>query len=538
MSNEKFKVKFGLAVGDTSATIDGTSGDIITAGDLTVNGGQINGPGSGSDLVIQNASTISVVNDFTNFQTDAGVTKAYFNNSGSKFTFNGTDADNTGNYNLYSHGTFGTLGNATIGGTLDVQGGTITDSTGALNITTGASNGNITLDPNGTGSVVMTFANGGNLTNDRNYVSGIIRQPVAAAAGDVWGFGPTGTGNPYRGISIDNSSSSTTTTGKRTGMVMRSFAPNPRNSYIGESARGTNPSSPTQLTINSNLVELIGSGWAGNSDGTGFQATGCTISGTTLTVGTVTSGAPAVGQLISSFTPGILVTTGTTITANISGSGSGSTWTVSNSQTVASSAIWGGGDGWISSVNGVPAGIRLTAAENWTSNSSGTAFQVALSPINNTTAITAGASFNAINMSLNSTNMFSDTYNFVTKPTGAGGTNFTMLNLTQSLATVGGDLRINGNDIQASDGATNISLTSNTLTTLAGNLQVNGGGTSIIKSNEFRINNSSNNYLSSVVDNGTRAQYTWTSPYTPSQLLLDLDATASVFALYLSLIHI
>jgi len=40
--------------------------------------------------------------------------------------------------------------------------------------------------------------------------------------------------------------------------------------------------------------------------------------------------------------------------------------------------------------------------------------------------------------------------------------------------TVGGDLRINGNDIQASDGATNITLTSNTLTAFAGDIKVDG----------------------------------------------------------------
>jgi hypothetical protein len=72
MANEKFKVKFGLAVGDTAATIDGSNGNIVTTG------------------------------------------------------------------------------------TLDVQGGTITDSTGALSITTGASNGNITLTPNGTGDVILS----------------------------------------------------------------------------------------------------------------------------------------------------------------------------------------------------------------------------------------------------------------------------------------------------------------------------------------------------------------------------------------------
>ena len=40
--------------------------------------------------------------------------------------------------------------------------------------------------------------------------------------------------------------------------------------------------------------------------------------------------------------------------------------------------------------------------------------------------------------------------------------------------TVGGDLRINGNDIQASDGNANITLTSNTLTAFAGDIRVNG----------------------------------------------------------------
>jgi hypothetical protein len=41
MSNEKFKVKFGLAVGDTAATIDGTTGNIVTNGDIDIKGGDI-----------------------------------------------------------------------------------------------------------------------------------------------------------------------------------------------------------------------------------------------------------------------------------------------------------------------------------------------------------------------------------------------------------------------------------------------------------------------------------------------------------------
>jgi hypothetical protein len=40
--------------------------------------------------------------------------------------------------------------------------------------------------------------------------------------------------------------------------------------------------------------------------------------------------------------------------------------------------------------------------------------------------------------------------------------------------TVGGDLQVSGNDIQASDGNTNITMTSNTLTTFAGDVKVSG----------------------------------------------------------------
>ena len=53
-----------------------------------------------------------------------------------------------------------------------------------------------------------------------------------------------------------------------------------------------------------------------------------------------------------------------------------------------------------------------------------------------------------------------------------GNTNITLSSNT--LTTLAGDLRINGNDIQASDGNTNITLSSNTLTTLAGDLRING----------------------------------------------------------------
>lgn len=71
-----------------------------------------------------------------------------------------------------------------------------------------------------------------------------------------------------------------------------------------------------------------------------FTSTGSSISGTTLTIGTVGSGLylPLENQYIA----GTGVTVGTRIIGNLLGTGSGSTWTVSVSQTVASTAISGG----------------------------------------------------------------------------------------------------------------------------------------------------------------------------------------------------
>ena len=57
---------------------------------------------------------------------------------------------------------------------------------------------------------------------------------------------------------------------------------------------------------------------------------------------------------------------------------------------------------------------------------------------------------------------------------GAGGANITGVSTFSTDLVVGGDIRVNGNDIQASDGATNITLTSNTLTTFAGDIKVTG----------------------------------------------------------------
>ena len=57
---------------------------------------------------------------------------------------------------------------------------------------------------------------------------------------------------------------------------------------------------------------------------------------------------------------------------------------------------------------------------------------------------------------------------------GAGGINVTGVSTFSTDLVVGGDIRINGNDIKASDGNANITLTSNTLTTFVGDIKVGG----------------------------------------------------------------
>jgi hypothetical protein len=268
--------------------------------------------------------------------------------------------------------------------------------TGALQISTGA-NGNITLAPNGTGDILTTFNNGGNLINNRNYVFGAVRNATTEGLGDIWALNTTGTVTPTRGISIDNSADTT----KTASYLARTYGPasTNRSRFIFERARGTAASptavqamdflgevdatgysstgwindtitvvpafygfiatenwvsntnlgaslavslapTATTITANTSLVQVLNlnpQGAAVRSDlfsigrgkTTAFLATGCSTSGTTLTIGTLSSGSIAVGQCINTASTAAL--NGMYIVANISGSGSGSTWTISGS---------------------------------------------------------------------------------------------------------------------------------------------------------------------------------------------------------------
>jgi len=217
-----------------------------------------------------------------------------------------------------------TSANVAVAGNLDVQGGAITESTGALTISTGASNGNITLDPNGTGDIAFTLATGGNVTNTRNYVFGAIRNSTTENTnGDIWelntGAAQSATNPYYRGISLDNSADQT----RGPATLMRSYAgasgggSAQRGRVIFEKSRGTN-ASPSAVQSGDNLgsIDATGytsTGWLNDTVGAvpiffGFSAAENWVSNTNLgttftlsqapTATTITSGANLINTLV------------------------------------------------------------------------------------------------------------------------------------------------------------------------------------------------------------------------------------------------
>jgi hypothetical protein len=86
----------------------------------------------------------------------------------------------------------------------------------------------------------------------------------------------------------------------------------------------------------------------------GTGSNGAAVGQGLLTIGTLSTGSIVIGQTLT----GTGVTSGTKITANISGSGTGSTWIVSASQTVTSTAITG------TSIYAVSGGLGTYSIDN------------------------------------------------------------------------------------------------------------------------------------------------------------------------------
>lgn len=363
MANKNFRVRHGLEIGDgVSILDDGTTTGITTL--TSVSNGNITLAPNGTGDVLLTADTVQV-------------------------------GDSNANATITTNGTGDLI--------LNTNAGT---NSGSITIADGA-NADITIATNGTGNVALSLSNGGNLTNTRNYVFGAIRNSTTDGLGDIWALNTTGTVQPFRGISIDNSSDTT----KNSGYVARNYSNTAanRSRLIFERARGT-AASPSAIQASDFLGEVCATGysstgwindtlsvvpaffgfianenWTSNTNlGTifslslapsattiasaanlvntvrstpeglqlqgdvfsiargktkSFSATGCSTSGTTLTIGTLSSGTITVGQQIQTATGAYIA--GTYIVANISGSGSGSTWTLSTSQTTSNQSVVG-----------------------------------------------------------------------------------------------------------------------------------------------------------------------------------------------------
>ena len=295
MSNEKFRVKFGLAVGDTSATIDGTSGDIVTNGDLSLGGGEIVNPYGPVNITSGAAGNITITPDTTGdiilstdtvIVGDANTNAALTTNGTGDLTLNTNGGVNSGSITIAQ----GTNANITVepngSGDILLRADTVqvgdqnvnavitTYGTGDLILSTngGVTSGSIliadgadadiTLTPNGTGNVAIVNSNGGNLTGNRNFVLGAIRNTTTDAAGNIWNFNQSIPSTSFRGVSVDNSGSTAAgaiylarTYGTGTGV---------RPKVVFERARGT-AASPTALQAG----DIIGSIESSGANGAG-----------------------------------------------------------------------------------------------------------------------------------------------------------------------------------------------------------------------------------------------------------------------------
>lgn len=174
MANEKFKVKFGLAVGDTAATIDATSGDIVTTGDLDVKGANITNSTGGLTIATTSNGNLTLDPDGTGKVIIAGDLQV----DGTTTTINSTTLDIDDKNITLAKGAANAA--AADGGGITLEGPTTpatilyedTDDSWNFNKKTSApelqvdninvngntiistnTNGDITLTPNGTGEV-------------------------------------------------------------------------------------------------------------------------------------------------------------------------------------------------------------------------------------------------------------------------------------------------------------------------------------------------------------------------------------------------
>lgn len=387
-----------VSIGAGTGTTTINNANTVVAGDLAVNGGDITTTQTTANIVNATATTVNIGGAATTVSIGANTGTTTINNSLVADDISIATVDTT---NLEVTNIKAKDGTAAA---------TIADSTGIITVSTQLNvdniningniisstdaNGNITLTPNGTGAVVSSK----NLTASQGI--GTTRTVTAGGKaidsnGDVLVFYSTvnpGSQLPVAGF-FDN-----TTTNRRANLVLREYGQNTgtaatsstvgQSAYNAEGSRGTAASPLAPNAANSTVGAFTvgsydGTRWTSESGlGAAFAIAAQTtdtawasetavftasISGTTMTVTGVTSGTISLGQLLT----GTGVSLGTTITAygNNTNGGAG-TYTVSASQTVASTTITGVGTtagGLRLIILQQPAGIKLSSTSRQTS---------------------------------------------------------------------------------------------------------------------------------------------------------------------------
>jgi hypothetical protein len=237
-------------------------------------------------------------------------------------------------------------------------------SSGALTIQSSGLNAVVTV--NGNTTVYLTCINTG-VTDATGWRVGFTEVAAVTGSGSmVLNVSPTITG----ALNFTGSTSSNAFfgTAQTTGQITIGSASQVGRILIGASTN----SQPIQIGAGATAASATA------------VATGSSISGTTLTLGTVTSGTFSIGMVVS----GTGVLAGTYISA-----GSGLSWTVTQSQTVASTTITGTTQKSIDiGVNGVSGSItNITLGSATSGATSITTINGALNYVLNTVTVTSGA---------------------------------------------------------------------------------------------------------------------------------------------------
>lgn len=315
------QISIGQSVGTT---------DNVTFGDVAVNGGDITTNQTTGTLYNTTATTVSIGGAATT--TNIGATTgssiiAGANRLTSPTIFNFAGANNYRGL-LLSNLNSGTLASARNG---------LVMRTASTSSTLGPRGGIVFENARSNASGVLAALQGPSTTQVGDYLGEIVaggyatdRYTTEAVATTTMAF------TPYATETWVNSGTTVSNAGTGWALQLQPTATN----LSATSKITTIDTTPQNLSLRSDIV--------GVSKGktTQFIATGCSTSGTTLTIGTLSSGSISVGSMIQNSTN--LLPAGTYIVANISGSGSGSTWTLNQSPGTLSSLTIQGAQGFVS----------------------------------------------------------------------------------------------------------------------------------------------------------------------------------------------